>query len=111
MFLSRSVALLTVTLSVVVLALTGATTAMLARALGMNVGLLECVVLMPLVVLMMMIPISIAGWGVRELAMVTAFGYVQLDPTDALTLSLAFGLATLASGLPGGVLWLLKPVK
>lgn len=110
-FLDWPVALITITLSIVGLILIGTAVATLGRALGIEVSLLACCILMPPVMLMMMVPISIAGWGVRELAMVTAFGYAQVDPTDALTLSLAFGVAALVTGLPGGLLWLRKPFK
>jgi glycosyltransferase 2 family protein len=62
-------------------------------------------VMVPLVVLLTMLPISIAGWGVREAAMVAAFGYVGVDAPGALALSVAFGLVQVAIGLPGGLWW------
>ena len=40
-------------------------------------------------------PISIAGWGVRESSMVVAFGYAGLAQSDGLTLSILFGLLEL----------------
>jgi hypothetical protein len=52
-----------------------------------------------------MLPISFAGWGVRELGMVTAFGFVGVPAGQAGALSIAFGLVVLASALPGGLLW------
>ncbi len=62
-------------------------------------------VMFPLVVLLTMLPISIAGWSVREAAMVAAFAYVGVDAPGALALSVAFGLVQVAIGLPGGLLW------
>ena len=50
-------------------------------------------------------PISIAGWGVRESAMVLAFGYAGLAEGDGLIVSILFGVATLTVGALGGVVW------
>lgn len=79
---------------------------MMARALRLDVEAFDCLVLIPPIVLLTMLPISIAGWGVREGAMVVGFGFVGLSPPDALALSVAFGLIQVAIGLPGGALWL-----
>lgn len=79
---------------------------LLAQGLALPVSALDCLVLVPPVILVTTLPISIAGWGVREGAMVAAFGLVGVPAADAFALSVLFGLAVLASGLPGGVLWL-----
>lgn len=78
---------------------------MLADALGVRVSLMHCILLVPLVMLVTLIPISIAGWGVRESAMVVAFGLIQVSRSDAIAVSLLFGMTLLVTGLPGGVLW------
>lgn len=80
----------------------------LARALGAEVSWIDCLILMPPVLLISMAPISIAGWGVREGAMVTAFGLVGMAPETAFALSVLFGLVTMAVSLPGGLVWLLS---
>ena len=59
------------------------------------------------VLLIATIPLSIAGWGTRETAMVLAFGYAGLPETDGLIVSVLLGIATFAAGLPGGVIWIL----
>jgi uncharacterized membrane protein YbhN (UPF0104 family) len=59
------------------------------------------------VLLIASIPISIAGWGTRETAMVLAFGYAGLPESDGLTLSVLLGIATFATGLVGGLFWIL----
>jgi uncharacterized membrane protein YbhN (UPF0104 family) len=56
-------------------------------------------------------PISIAGWGVRESVMVLAFSYAGLSEGDAFIVSILVGLVTLATGLLGGIVWLLNPEK
>jgi hypothetical protein len=78
----------------------------LARALAIDLPFVSCLLLLPPVLIATVIPISIAGWGVRENAMVIGFGLVGVTATDALALSVAFGLAQIVIGLPGGVLWL-----
>ena len=78
----------------------------LSVGLGMNLTFVDCAVLVPPVILIMTIPISIAGWGVREGAMVTAFGFIGVRPELALALSVLFGLSMTVSTLPGGLIWL-----
>lgn len=77
----------------------------LARALGISVGLLDCVAIIPPIMLASALPISIAGWGVREGAMVAGFGLLEVPADAALAISIAFGLLQLALVLPGGLLW------
>ena len=59
------------------------------------------------VLLIATVPLSIAGWGTRETAMVLAFGYAGLPESDGLMISLLLGLAAFAAGLPGGIVWIL----
>lgn len=83
----------------------------LALGLGLDVSVIDCLVLVPPVILIMTLPISIAGWGVRETAMVAAFGYVGVEAHSALVLSVLFGLVSTATALPGGVVWLLSDIR
>ena len=57
------------------------------------------------VMLIATIPVSIAGWGVRESAMVLAFSYAGLAESDGLIVSILFGVANLAVGVIGGIVW------
>lgn len=79
----------------------------LAVGLRLDVHALDCLVLVPPVILIMTLPISIAGWGVRETAMVTAFGFVGVADHSALVLSVLFGIVTMVTALPGGLVFLL----
>jgi uncharacterized membrane protein YbhN (UPF0104 family) len=79
----------------------------IARGLDIPLALLDCMVLMQPVALAVALPISIGGWGVREAAMVGAFGLVGLEPSSALAISVQLGLLSLVATLPGGVLFLL----
>ncbi len=78
----------------------------LALALDIRVTWLDCLALVPPVMLITTLPISIGGWGVREVAMTVAFGLIGIAQNDAGALSILVGLAGLAVSLPGGVLWL-----
>lgn len=81
---------------------------MIANAMGLPLQLGQALLLIPLVLLITAIPISIAGWGVREGVMLVALGQVGIDSERAVALSVLFGLVTAAAALPGGVVWLLK---
>ncbi len=78
-----------------------------ARAVGADLPLLYSLYLVSPVVLLTVIPISIAGWGVREGAMVVAFGYAGLAQSDGLIVSLLFGFGYLVLGIAGGLVWVL----
>lgn len=81
----------------------------LALGLGESVTLLDCLVLIPVVLLVTTLPISIAGWGVREASMVAAFAMIGVPEQSAVLVSVLFGLQTLVVSLPGGLVWLLSP--
>ncbi|MDP2239854.1 MAG: lysylphosphatidylglycerol synthase transmembrane domain-containing protein [Burkholderiales bacterium] len=78
----------------------------LAAALHLEVGFSDCLLLVPPVLLISVIPVSIAGWGVREGAMVVAFGFINVPPGAAFAVSVLFGLVIAAASLPGALLWL-----
>lgn len=100
-----------VVISVFIHASVAYTVYLIALATGIGVTLLHCLILVPLVILVSMIPISIAGWGVREGAMVTAFGFVGVAAEDAFVLSVLFGFTVMIVGIPGGILWFLSGRK
>jgi hypothetical protein len=79
----------------------------MARGLDMSASLLDCLVLMQLVALVTALPISIGGWGVREVAMVGLFGLIGLPASAALALSVQLGVLSLLAALPGGLVLLL----
>ena len=77
-----------------------------ARAIGSPLGFVQSLLLMPPVILIAAIPVSIAGWGVRESAMITAFSYVGLPESDALAISVLFGTGAFLIGAIGGLVWI-----
>lgn len=94
-------------LSLVVHVLTAATAWSVARAVTVPFEFMHALLLVPPVALIATIPISIAGWGVRESALMLAFGYAGLSQNDGLIVSILFGAAYFAVGVVGGAVWLL----
>ena len=95
-----------VILSIVMHAMTGTAIYEVARGLGLSIGLLECVVLTPPISLVTVLPISMAGWGIREAGMVTALAFAGIAAHDALIVSILFGLLLMLISIPGGIFWL-----
>ena len=83
----------------------------LAAAMQLPVTFADCVLLVPPVILVTIVPVSIAGWGVREGAMVVAFGFIGVPPSAAFAVSVLFGLTLAVASLPGSVLWLASGYK
>lgn len=79
-----------------------------AKAIGSPLGFVQSLLLMPPVVLISAVPISIAGWGVREGAMITAFSYAGLPDHDGLAISVLYGIGVFAIGAAGGLVWILS---
>ncbi len=79
----------------------------LAQALALPLSPLSCLLLVPILFTATAVPISLAGWGLREGAAIFLFALVGLGQADALALSLAYGLLAAATSLPGGLVWLL----
>lgn len=67
--------------------------------------------LVPPVMLIAMMPISIAGWGVREATMGLAFGYAGLVASEGVNVSLLFGAVYFLVGAIGGLVWILSAEK
>ena len=81
----------------------------LAQDLGLSVTFVDCLVLVPGVMLLAAAPISIAGWGVREAVMVAAMSLLGVPDDGSTSLSLVFGALIAGIGLVGGILWLANP--
>lgn len=64
--------------------------------------------LIPPIMLVTMMPISIAGWGVREAMMMVAFDYAGLAQTDGIVVSILFGAVYFIVGALGGLVWIIS---
>jgi len=80
----------------------------IARAMQIDVTVRDCVLLVPPVILVTVIPVSIAGWGLREGAMVVAFAFINVPAGAAFAMSVLFGLTLAVASLPGSLLWWLS---
>jgi glycosyltransferase 2 family protein len=78
----------------------------LARGLGLALGPAEALAVVPAIILITFIPLSFAGWGVREGASVVMLGFLGIGADQAVAVSVLFGLGLLVAGLPGCLLWL-----
>ncbi len=74
-----------------------------ARAIGSDLPLTTLLTLIPLVLLAMAIPLSVAGWGLREGAAALVWAGAGLAPAQGVAISVAYGLLVLISSLPGAL--------
>jgi uncharacterized membrane protein YbhN (UPF0104 family) len=79
----------------------------LAKSVGAPLEWSQALLLVLPVLLIASIPLSIAGWGTRETAMVLAFAYAGLPESDGLIVSVLLGITGFAVGLVGGAVWIL----
>ena len=78
----------------------------IGRALGMDLDYQLFLIAMPPIFLLTFVPISLAGWGIREGAMVGLFMLVGADKSQILAVSILYGITLIVSSLPGGLFWL-----
>ena len=88
--------------SVLVVATYLTTYVIAARAIGVETPLLVLAPLVAPVLLTMLIPVTVAGWGLREGAAALLWGMAGLTAVDGVAISVAYGLLVLLSTLPGG---------
>ena len=75
-------------------------------SVGARLSLASWVTIMPPVTLIQLLPVSLAGWGVREVVLVVALASFGVPAEAALATSVLAGLCLAAVGLPGGLIWL-----
>ncbi len=75
-----------------------------ARAVGIETPVLLLLPLVAPVLISMLIPITIAGWGLREGAAAALWGLVGLSAADGVAISVAYGLLILLFSLPGALI-------
>jgi uncharacterized membrane protein YbhN (UPF0104 family) len=79
------------------------------RAQGLALPLPDVAVLFTVMIGVVLVPISIGGWGLRELAVISLLGTYGVAPERALLFSVCFGLVLAVGSLPGALAWLLYP--
>ncbi len=75
-------------------------------SLGVPLSFATWLVIIPPVTLIQLAPVSLAGWGVREAAMVVILAGFGVSAAAALAISVLIGLALIVLGLPGVLIWL-----
>jgi uncharacterized membrane protein YbhN (UPF0104 family) len=82
----------------------------LANGLGVHLPLVTFLVLVPLTAVALLLP-AFGGLGVRELSYIGLFGSAGVPQASALALSLSVYAITVASGLIGGMIYLVSGIR
>jgi uncharacterized protein (TIRG00374 family) len=82
---------------------------MLGRGLGLTVPFDVYLAYIPVILLVMLLPITISGLGTGNAAFVWLFGQVGVSSADAFALSVLFLALGLLGNLPGAVLYVAAP--
>jgi len=77
------------------------------QAQGLALAPADAALLFTVMIGIVIVPISIAGWGLRELAVISLLAFYGIAPEKALLFSLCFGLVFAVGSLPGAPVWLL----
>tara|TARA_Y100000741_G_scaffold321493_1_gene270676 strand:- start:284 stop:1006 length:723 start_codon:yes stop_codon:yes gene_type:complete len=80
-----------------------------AVSLGLEIDYLAFMVFSPIILFSMTLPISIGGWGVRELTALLVSLLIGLSASASISVSIIYGLINLICSLPG--LYFLLPLK
>jgi glycosyltransferase 2 family protein len=83
--------------------LSGVAVYLLARSLAIDLPLSLAIGITGVVILISMVPISLAGWGLREASFLTLLGPFGVTSEDAVLIGILFGLVCLVAALPGGL--------
>jgi glycosyltransferase 2 family protein len=100
-----------VLLSIAVHILTAVIAWCAVRSISAPANFGQVFLVVPPIALITMLPISIAGWGVREAMMMVAFSYAGLIPADGTMVSLLTGVSSFVIGALGGLVWIASGEK
>ena len=106
LYASRMLLVKHISISVIVHLFSVLTMYGLSLALGLDLSFQTLLIAVPPVFLLTIVPISLAGWGVREGAMIGIFMLVGADQTKVLAMSILYGLLLILSALPGSYFWI-----
>jgi uncharacterized membrane protein YbhN (UPF0104 family) len=77
----------------------------LGRAQGVSLAPIDIAILFLIMVAATILPLSVGGWGVREVAAIAFLSGRGVPVEQALFLSLSFGVVGILAALPGAALW------
>ncbi|MBL1244347.1 MAG: flippase-like domain-containing protein [Sulfurimonas sp.] len=106
LYASRMLLIKHISISVVVHLFSVLTMYGLSLALGLDLSFQTLLIAVPPVFLLTIVPISLAGWGVREGAMIGIFMLIGADQTKVLAMSILYGLLLILSAVPGAYFWI-----
>jgi len=95
-----------VLLSVATIGLTVLAFKLVGNAVSTRLSFGSWMMIVPPVTLLQLVPLSLAGWGVREAALVLALGAFGVPAEAALAVSVLVGFSLILASLPGGLIWL-----
>jgi uncharacterized protein (TIRG00374 family) len=75
----------------------------LAASINCDISLIQSLIYFPIVLLMTLLPISVGGWGVREVVLIFIFSLLSLPEAQAVFISVAFGMILTFYGFVGGI--------
>jgi hypothetical protein len=84
---------------------------LLGLGVGLDYSLAVYLVLVPPVILLTLLPVSLAGWGIREGAMIGFFLLVGAERSRVLSFSVLYGIIVLVHSLPGLFVFLTRRNK
>lgn len=73
----------------------------LGVSLGAHLSLFDSLILIPPVILLTLLPISVGGWGVREVSMVGFLSLAGVPKEIALSIAVQMGILAIITSLPG----------
>ncbi|PJF39630.1 MAG: hypothetical protein CUN54_08185, partial [Phototrophicales bacterium] len=82
----------------------------LSRAIGLSTNPVFFYIFLPIIWIVLTIPISISGFGLRETAFVFLFTQVGVDSSHAISISFLYFAFSAIVGVCGGLLWLRSSV-
>jgi glycosyltransferase 2 family protein len=79
---------------------------LIGRSLGVALSFGTWLVVVPPVTMLQLLPVSLAGWGIREVGLIVVLAGFGASAEAALAVSVLMGLGLIILGLPGGLVWL-----
>ena len=73
----------------------------IAQAMGVGLPILPAIAIMSVTLFLSVLPVSIAGWGIRELSLVQAFGQIGVAAEGILLASVCYGLMVMITQAGG----------
>jgi hypothetical protein len=96
-------------LSLIIISLGFLSVAIISFGLNVELSLIALIAIQPGIAIMSALPLSLGGWGVREVSMVFGLGLLGVAAKDALAISLTYGLLSiLATLIAAGISMLIR---